>query len=41
VEGNGTGLLEAYYGAEKTSKRFDVVEDGCHALEQEIDLKFE
>lgn len=43
VEGNGTGLLTAYHGAEKTSKRFDVREEagGCHALEQEVDLQFE
>ena len=41
VEGNGTGLLTAYYGAETTSKRFDVDEDGCHALRQEVDLEFE
>ena len=42
VEGNGIGLLTAYYGTEKTSKLFQVREDdGCHSLPQEVDLKFE
>jgi len=43
AEGQGTGLLTAYYGDERASKRFKVREDedGCHALEQEVDLKFE
>jgi hypothetical protein len=43
VEGQGSGLLTAYYGHESVSKRFTVREDedGCHALEQEVDLKFE
>jgi hypothetical protein len=41
VEGKGTGVLTAYYGAETTSKRFKVLGDGCHAVGQEVDLKFE
>lgn len=41
VEGNGTGLLTAYYGAETTSQRFKSLDDGCHSLPQEVDLKFE
>ena len=42
-EGYDVGLLTAYYGSESTSKRFKVrrQDDGCHALEQEVDLAFE
>jgi len=43
VEGNGTGVLTAYYGDQSVEKSFEVRQDehGCHALEQEVDLKFE
>ena len=42
-EGYDVGVLTAYYGSESTSRGFEVrmQDDGCHALEQEVDLAFE